>query len=106
MPSKNDGAVTIYHNPACGTSRKVLSRIEAEGITPTIVLYLQTNALHRALQPMICSRIARTIHSINKRRLTYNASRVFQQNFQDLGLSLRETDLSITQSSNQTVQVK
>lgn len=34
--------VTIYHNPACGTSRNVLAVIEAAGFQPEIVDYLQT----------------------------------------------------------------
>jgi arsenate reductase len=34
--------VTIYHNPACGTSRNVLGLIENAGITPKVVLYLKT----------------------------------------------------------------
>lgn len=35
-------AVTIYHNPRCSKSRQTLERIEAAGITPTIVKYLDT----------------------------------------------------------------
>jgi arsenate reductase len=34
--------VTIYHNPACGTSRKVLGLIRERGIEPRIVAYLET----------------------------------------------------------------
>ena len=34
-------AVTIYHNPACGTSRNVLAMIRNAGIEPTIVEYLK-----------------------------------------------------------------
>ena len=34
--------VTIYHNPACGTSRNVLGLIENAGLTPNVVLYLKT----------------------------------------------------------------
>lgn len=34
--------VTIYHNPACGTSRNVLGLIENAGVTPEVVLYLKT----------------------------------------------------------------
>jgi arsenate reductase len=34
--------VVIYHNPACGTSRNVLSLIEAAGCTPTVIEYLTT----------------------------------------------------------------
>jgi arsenate reductase (glutaredoxin) len=36
------GDVTIYHNPACGTSRRVLDAIRARGITPRVVEYLKT----------------------------------------------------------------
>ncbi|MCW3476607.1 arsenate reductase (glutaredoxin) [Limobrevibacterium gyesilva] len=34
--------VTIYHNPACGTSRTVLGLIRAAGETPAVVEYLKT----------------------------------------------------------------
>jgi len=33
--------VVIYHNPDCGTSRNVLSIIEAAGYQPTVIEYLQ-----------------------------------------------------------------
>lgn len=33
---------TIWHNPACGTSRNVLAMIRAAGIEPEVVLYLKT----------------------------------------------------------------
>ena len=35
-------AVTIYHNPACGTSRNVCALIRNAGIEPTIVEYLKS----------------------------------------------------------------
>jgi arsenate reductase (glutaredoxin) len=35
-------SVTIYHNPACGTSRNTLALIRNAGIEPTIIEYLQT----------------------------------------------------------------
>lgn len=34
--------VTIYHNPACGTSRNTLALIRNAGIEPRIVEYLKT----------------------------------------------------------------
>jgi arsenate reductase len=34
--------VTIYHNPACGTSRNTLALIRNAGIEPTIIEYLKT----------------------------------------------------------------
>jgi len=34
--------VTIYHNPACGTSRNTLAKIRTAGIEPTVIEYLKT----------------------------------------------------------------
>ena len=34
--------ITIFHNPACGTSRNVLAMIRNSGVEPQIVNYLQT----------------------------------------------------------------
>ena len=34
--------VTIYHNPACGTSRNTLALIRNAGVDPTIIEYLKT----------------------------------------------------------------
>lgn len=34
--------VTIYHNPACGTSRNTLEMIRNSGIEPTVIHYLET----------------------------------------------------------------
>ncbi|MDQ0040042.1 arsenate reductase (glutaredoxin) [Variovorax boronicumulans] len=34
--------ITIYHNPACGTSRNVLALIRNTGDEPTVVEYLKT----------------------------------------------------------------
>ncbi len=36
----NDAAITIYHNPACGTSRNTLALIRNSGVEPVIVEYL------------------------------------------------------------------
>lgn len=33
--------VTIYHNPACGTSRNTLAMIRQSGLEPTIIHYLE-----------------------------------------------------------------
>ena len=35
-------AVTIYHNPLCGTSRKTLEIIRESGTEPRVIEYLQT----------------------------------------------------------------
>jgi arsenate reductase (glutaredoxin) len=33
--------VTIYHNPACGTSRNTLAMIRASGVEPIVIEYLK-----------------------------------------------------------------
>ena len=35
-------SVTIYHNPACGTSRNTLGLIRNAGVEPTVIEYLKT----------------------------------------------------------------
>jgi arsenate reductase len=35
-------SVTIYHNPACGTSRNTLAIIRATGTDPNVIHYLET----------------------------------------------------------------
>ena len=34
--------VTLYHNPACGTSRNTLALIRAAGVEPEVISYLET----------------------------------------------------------------
>ncbi len=35
-------AVTIYHNPSCGTSRNTLALIRNSGVEPRVIEYLKT----------------------------------------------------------------
>ncbi len=35
-------SITIYHNPACGTSRNTLEMIRQSGVEPVVVEYLKT----------------------------------------------------------------
>ena len=44
--------VTIYHNPACGTSRNTLAMIRASGVEPTIVEYLKTPPSRDAIKSL------------------------------------------------------
>ncbi|CAA0106867.1 Arsenate reductase [Starkeya nomas] len=46
-------SVTIYHNPACGTSRNVLGLIRNAGIEPTIIEYLKTPPSRDELKGLI-----------------------------------------------------
>jgi arsenate reductase (glutaredoxin) len=45
--------VTIYHNPACGTSRNVLGLIRNSGVQPRIVEYLKTPPTRDELADLI-----------------------------------------------------
>ena len=46
-------SLTIWHNPACGTSRNTLALIRATGVEPEIVLYLETPPEREELVAMI-----------------------------------------------------
>ena len=45
--------VTIFHNPACGTSRAVLALIRAAGHEPTVVPYLKTGWSRPQLEALL-----------------------------------------------------
>ncbi|ELD4943930.1 glutaredoxin-dependent arsenate reductase [Salmonella enterica] len=45
--------ITIYHNPACGTSRNTLEMIRNSGNEPTIIYYLDTPPTHNELVKLI-----------------------------------------------------
>lgn len=46
-------SVVIYHNPACGTSRKVLARLREAGREPRIVEYLKTPPSRAELKALL-----------------------------------------------------
>ena len=46
-------AVTIYHNPSCGTSRNTLALIRNAGIEPIIIEYLKSPPTRQELKDLI-----------------------------------------------------
>ncbi|ATD67926.1 MULTISPECIES: arsenate reductase (glutaredoxin) [Luteimonas] len=46
---------TIFHNPACGTSRNTLALIRHAGIEPTVIEYLRDPPLRGQLSAMIAA---------------------------------------------------
>lgn len=46
-------SVTIYHNPACGTSRNTLALIRATGVEPAVIHYLDTPPSREELVSLI-----------------------------------------------------
>ncbi|ARV19541.1 Arsenate reductase [Curvibacter sp. AEP1-3] len=48
-------SITIYHNPACGTSRNTLALIRNSGEEPEVIEYLQTPPSKATLQSLIAA---------------------------------------------------
>jgi arsenate reductase len=61
--------VTIYHNPACGTSRNVLGLIRNSGEEPTIIEYLKTPPSRDELMSLI-GRMGISVRSLLRRKGT------------------------------------
>lgn len=51
--------VTIYHNPDCGTSRRVLAMIETAGETPQVIDYRRTGWTRETLTALFAAMDAR-----------------------------------------------
>ncbi|WP_324004835.1 glutaredoxin-dependent arsenate reductase [Aeromonas hydrophila] len=51
----NDAHITIYHNPACGTSRNTLTLIRNSGVEPTVIHYLETPPSRDTLLALIAA---------------------------------------------------
>ena len=47
--------ITIYHNPACGTSRNVLALIRHAGFEPTVIEYLKTPPSKECLRELVAA---------------------------------------------------
>lgn len=47
--------ITIYHNPACGTSRNTLAMIRQSGEEPTVIEYLKTPPSRERLVELIAA---------------------------------------------------
>ena len=45
--------VTIYHNPACGTSRNTLALLREKGIEPTVVEYVKAGWTKDQLEALL-----------------------------------------------------
>ena len=61
--------VTIYHNPACGTSRNVLAMIRNAGIEPVIIEYLKTPPSRTELMDLV-ARMGVPLREILRRKGT------------------------------------
>ena len=48
-------SVTIYHNPACGTSRNTLAMVRATGVEPEVIEYLKSPPSRARLTELIAA---------------------------------------------------
>ena len=53
------GPITIFHNPACGTSRNVLAALRERGVEPNVVEYLKVGWTRPQLQGLLNAMNAR-----------------------------------------------
>ena len=51
----SDFPITIFHNPACGTSRNTVAMVKAAGYEPDVVEYLQTGWTKPQLQALLAA---------------------------------------------------
>ena len=61
--------VTIYHNPACGTSRNTLALIRATGTEPEVIEYLKSPPTREELKSLI-ARMGVPVRDVIRRKGT------------------------------------
>jgi len=62
-------SITIYHNPACGTSRNTLAMIRNSGEEPEVIEYLKTPPSREQLKALIAS-MGATVRDVLRRKGT------------------------------------
>ncbi|AGU49195.1 putative arsenate reductase ArsC [Variovorax paradoxus B4] len=55
MQSTNPSSITIFHNPACGTSRNTLAMIRNSGEEPRVIEYLKTPPAKETLRELLAA---------------------------------------------------
>lgn len=61
--------ITIYHNPACGTSRNTLALLREKGVEPNVVEYLKAGWTKPQLEALL-ARLGKSAHDILRVRGT------------------------------------
>ncbi len=65
--------ITIYHNPACGTSRNVLGIIRDSGVEPVVIEYLKTPPAREELKRLIARMGGSVRDAIRRKGSPYDA---------------------------------
>lgn len=76
-------AITIYHNPECGTSRNTLALIRNSGVEPTIIHYLETPPSRDQLVALIAAMAMPVRDLLRKNVPPYEALGLAEDRFSD-----------------------
>ncbi|VAW02779.1 Arsenate reductase glutaredoxin-coupled, glutaredoxin-like family [hydrothermal vent metagenome] len=75
--------ITIYHNPACGTSRNTLAMIVQSGVEPQIIEYLKTPPSREKLVQLIGESGLSVREVLRKKGTPYDELGLDDQNLED-----------------------
>ncbi|MGN5137473.1 glutaredoxin-dependent arsenate reductase [Aeromonas sp. 164P] len=76
-------AITIYHNPECGTSRNTLELIRNSGVEPTVIHYLETPPSRNQLVALIAAMGMPARELLRKNVPPYEALGLAEDRFSD-----------------------
>ncbi|MFQ2001706.1 glutaredoxin-dependent arsenate reductase [Aeromonas veronii] len=76
-------AITIYHNPECGTSRNTLELIRNSGVEPTVIHYLETPPSRDQLVTLIAAMAMPVRDLLRKNVPPYEALGLAEDRFSD-----------------------
>ncbi|WP_323066204.1 glutaredoxin-dependent arsenate reductase [Aeromonas jandaei] len=76
-------AITIYHNPECGTSRNTLELIRNSGVEPTVIHYLDTPPSRDQLVALIAAMAMPVRDLLRKNVPPYEALGLAEDRFSD-----------------------
>ncbi|TNJ01715.1 glutaredoxin-dependent arsenate reductase [Aeromonas veronii] len=76
-------AITIYHNPECGTSRNTLELIRNSGVEPTVIHYLETPPSRDQLVVLIAAMAMPVRDLLRKNVPPYEALGLAEDRFSD-----------------------
>jgi len=77
--------VTIYHNPRCSKSRETLALLEQHGVTPEVVLYLETPPSVEELKKLL-------------KELGFSSARELMRKKEDLYKELKLADETLSEA--------
>jgi arsenate reductase len=72
-------AVTIYHNPNCSTSKKVLGWLQEKGLAPKVVEYLKTPLDEAGLKSLLKQMKARPRDILRRKGEAFEALNLTDQ---------------------------